>query len=124
MLSLSLDFKTGITEFDRPSPICLKSDSSRLSIYPSFCWQNKIPLSKSKFMNNVRLELLRANLPADIYAGHSFQIGAATTAASAGIEDSTIQTLGRWQSSSYLLYIRLDPCHMASLSSTLAKCSS
>ena len=75
-------------------------------------------------MNNVRLELLRANLPADIYAGHSFQIGAATTAASAGIKDSTIQTLGRWQSSSYLLYIRLDHRHMASLSSTLAKCPS
>ena len=90
---------------------------------PLFCWQNKIPLSKSKFVSHVRLGLLRANLPADKYAGHSFWIGAATTAASAGIEDSTIQTLGRWQSSSYLLYIRLDPRHMASLSSTLVKCS-
>ena len=90
---------------------------------PLFCWQNKIPLSKSKFVSHVRLGLLRANLPADKYAGHSFRIGAATTAASAGIEDSTIQTLGRWQSSSYLLYIRLDHRHMASLSSTLAKCS-
>ena len=50
-------------------------------------------------MNHVRLALLRANLPADNYAGHSFRIGATTTAASSGIEDSTIQTLGRWQSS-------------------------
>ena len=90
---------------------------------PLFCWKNKIPLSKSNFVSHVRLGLLRANLPADKYAGHSFRIGAATTAASAGIEDSTIQTLGRWQSSSYLLYIRLDPRHMASLSSTLAKWS-
>ena len=87
-----------------------------------FCWHNKTPLSKTKFVNNVRLALLRANLPADKYAGHSFRIGAATTAASAGIEDSTIQTLGRWPSSSYLLYVKLDTCHMASLSSTLAKC--
>ena len=77
----------------------------------------------SPFQNKVCEQCeLRANLPADKYAGHSFRIGAATTAASAGIEDSTIQTLGRWQSSSYLLYVKLDPCHMASLSSTLAKC--
>ena len=87
---------------------------------PLFCWHNKTPLSKAKFVKNVRLALLRANLLADKYTGHSFRIGAATTAASAGIEDSTIQTLGRWQSSSYLLYVKLDPCHMASLSSTLA----
>ena len=43
----------------------------------------------------MRLGLLRANLPANKYAGHSFQIGKASTAASAGIKDSTIQTLGR-----------------------------
>ena len=90
---------------------------------PLFRWHNNTPLSKTKFVNHVRLALLRANLPASKYAGQSFRIGAATTAASSGIEDSTIQTLGHWQSSSYLLYVRLDPCHMASLSSTLAKSS-
>ena len=89
---------------------------------PLFCRHNKTPLSKTKFVSHVRLGLLRGNLPADKYAGHSFWIGAATTAA-AGIEDSTIQTLSCWQSSSYLLHIRLDPRHIASLSSTLAKCS-
>ena len=34
----------------------------------------------------------------DQYAGHSFCIEAATAAAAAGLEDSLIQTLGRWQS--------------------------
>ena len=90
---------------------------------PLFCWQNKTPLSKTKFVSHVRLGLLRTNLPADKCASRSFRIGAATTAASTGIKDSTIQTLGHWQSSSYLLCIWLDPRHMGSLSSTLAKCS-
>ena len=90
---------------------------------PLFQWKDQTPLSKTKFVEHVRLALTSANLPAHLYAGHSFRIGAATTAATAGVEDSTIQTLGRWQSSSYLLYVRLDPRHMASLSSTLAGCS-
>ena len=73
---------------------------------------------------DVRKALLSADLPAHLYAGCSFRIGAATTTATARIENSTIQTLGRWKSSSYLLYIRLNPCHMASLSrSTLAQCA-
>ena len=90
---------------------------------PLFIWEDHRPLSKPRFVNQVRQGLLSANLPAHLYAGHSFRIGAATTAASAGIEDSTIQTLGWWHSSSYLLYIRLNPGHLASLSSTMARCS-
>ena len=89
---------------------------------PLFRWDNQKPLSKSKFVDHVRQALLAANIPAHLYTGHSFRIGAATTAASAGIEDSTIQTLGRWQSSAYLLYIKLHPSHLATLTSTMATC--
>ena len=65
---------------------------------------------KVKFVDHVlRHALLAANVPAHLYTRHSFGIGAATTAASAGIEDSTIHTLGQWKSSAYLLYIRLNP---------------
>jgi len=53
-------------------------------------WEDCRPLSKTKFVEEVRQGLLAANLPAHHYAGHSFRIGAATTAVSAGIEDSTI----------------------------------
>ena len=64
-----------------------------------------------------------AHLPAQDYAGHSFGIGAATTAAMAGLQYSTIQTLSRWKSASYLLYIRMDPHQLASLSPSLSSCN-
>ena len=89
---------------------------------PLFMWKDGSPLQKPQFNRAVRTALTQAKLPAEKFAGHSFRIGAATTAASAGLEDSTIQTLGRWKSSSYLLYIRLEPRRLAAVSSVLAKC--
>ena len=71
-----------------------------------FCWQSGSPLSKSNFVDKVRSALTTANLPADNFTGHSFRIGAATTATSAGICDSFIQFLSRWKSNAYLLYVR------------------
>ena len=76
-------------------------------------------MSKSKFVEYVRDGLQKAGLPAKDYAGHSFRVGAATTAAVAGLEDSTIQTLGRWESSAFKRYVRIDPHFLASLSPTL-----
>ena len=90
---------------------------------PLFQWDNHTPLSNSKFVEHVRPALLMANFPAHLYTGHSFRIEAATTAASAGIQDSTIQTLGCWKSSAYLLYIRLNPSRLADLSTTMAHSS-
>ena len=86
-----------------------------------FHWHmyNHTPLSKPKFVEHVCRTVLAANIPAHLYTGHSFRIGAATTAASAGIEDSTIQTLGHWKSSAYLLYIRLNPSHLENLYTTI-----
>ena len=54
----------------------------------------------------MRAALDCAGLNSSAYAGHSFRIGAATTASKRGIPDATIKMLGRWESSAYTLYVR------------------
>jgi len=77
------------------------------------------PLTKPYFTSHIREALQAIGLPESQFAGHSFRIGAATTAASAGLEDSTIRTLGRWNSSAFLLYIRTPREQLAMLSRAL-----
>ena len=72
---------------------------------PFFKFRDGLPLSRQKFVAKVREVLEEAGLDPKKYAGHSFRIGATTTAAARGVEDSVIKTLGRWQSSAYLLYV-------------------
>ena len=43
------------------------------------------------------------------------------TAAIVGVEDSTIQTLGRWHSTAYLQYIQMPSERLAGLSKVLAR---
>ncbi|KAK6166966.1 hypothetical protein SNE40_022153 [Patella caerulea] len=64
------------------------------------------PLKRDTFIAYVRhlLEVIGYNSVK--YCGHSFRIGAATSAAAAGIEDHLIQTLGRWSSNCYVRYIK------------------
>ena len=79
------------------------------------------PLTKAKFVASVKGALISAGVDSTKYAGHSFRIGAATTAHLQGIEDATIKMLGRWESSAYLLYVRTPRDQLASLSSILSK---
>lgn len=57
-------------------------------------------------MKHIREALLPHGVDGKNYSGHSFRIGAATTAAAVGVEDSMIKMMGRWQSSAYQTYIR------------------
>ena len=68
----------------------------------------------------LRQALTAAGIDTAGYSGHSFRIGAATTAAQAGFSDSLIQALGRWKSSAFQEYIRTDTATLTSISAKLA----
>ena len=50
-------------------------------------------MTKPRFVTQIRDILCTIGLPQHHFAGHSFRIGAATTAAAVGMEDSAIQML-------------------------------
>ena len=72
---------------------------------PLFVFEDGKCLTRDRFVGAMRGALLAAGIDASKYAGHSFRIGAATTAARKGVQDSLIKTMGHWESSAYTLYI-------------------
>ena len=88
---------------------------------PFFKFKDNKPLTKASFTQEIRAALQAVGLPYENFAGHSFRIGAATAAARAGIEDSTIRMMGRWNSSAFLLYIRTPRERLASFSMNLSQ---
>ena len=85
-----------------------------------FRMKDGTPTTKGWFIGKLRGILSSIGLPQGDYAGHSFRIGAATSAAIAGVEDSMIQALGRWQSAAFLQYIRTPRDQLAAISRQLA----
>ena len=73
---------------------------------PFFKFSDDSYLTRDRFVKEVRSALDRIGMVSSNYAGHSFRIGAATTAAQRGIQDSLIKILGRWESSAYTLYVK------------------
>ena len=71
---------------------------------PLFLFQDGLPLSRSRLSSFLQSTLQAAGVPGK-FSGHSFRIGAATTAAQKGLPD-LIKTLGRWSNDAYLLYER------------------
>ena len=85
-----------------------------------FLFTDGHPLTKQRFMSKVR-EVL-ASVGVDPSQATHFVSGQLLATANArGLNDSTIQMLGRWQSSAYKLYIRTPREELAS-SSTI-QCS-
>ena len=79
------------------------------------------PLTRDQFVRMVRKTLRAANIDQTGYSGHSFHIGAASTAAMAGIPAYFIKMLGRWESEAYNLYIRTPRASLAAVSQLIAK---
>ena len=60
---------------------------------PFFRFKDGRGLTRARFVEAVRRALVAAGIEAQSYSGHSFRIGAATTAAAKGVPDSLIKTL-------------------------------
>ena len=79
-----------------------KPDSGAL-----FTFMDGSPLSRGFFSQQLNLSLIWAGCQSKYYKGHSFRIGAATSAVAAGIPEAHIKLMGRWSSDAYKKYIRI-----------------
>ncbi|XP_056623663.1 LOW QUALITY PROTEIN: uncharacterized protein LOC130436741 [Triplophysa dalaica] len=75
---------------------------------PLFVDESNRPATRFWFQKHLKAVLLLSGIPADHFSGHSFRIGASTTAAQKGLSHSQIQALGRWTSEAFKSYIRSD----------------
>lgn len=73
---------------------------------PLFQYASGKPLTQAGFVVELKSALERQGVCSEGYSGHSFRIGAATTAAEVGIGDAVIQQLGRWKSAAYKGYVQ------------------
>ena len=88
---------------------------------PLFVSKAGDPLTRLKFVTKLRQVLQQVGIQADQYTGHSFRIGAATTAAAKGIPDNMIKALGWWTSEAYQVYIKLPRERLASITQTISQ---
>ena len=87
---------------------------------PLFMFKDGRSLTRQRFVVKVRGALQKSGLDKGKYCSHSFRIGAATTAAARGLEDSVIKTLGRWRSLAYLQYVKIPRNELAFYSRVLS----
>ena len=86
---------------------------------PLFTYESGSFLTRENLTKETRLLLSKGGLDSKEYAGHSFRIGAATTAASANLPPWLIKVLGRWSSDCFERYIKTPPSVLAQVSQTL-----
>ena len=77
------------------------------------------PLRRRQFVLSVQRALVQAGVNGELFNGHSFRIGAATSANQAGVPETMIKILSWWQSSAYQGYIRPSAPTLAAVSSRI-----
>ena len=87
---------------------------------PLFIFSDGCLLSRVRLVQEVQRALSSAGIDCSGFTGHSFRIGATTTAKARGIDYSTIKELGRWKSKAVEAYIKLPARHLARWSKQLA----
>lgn len=88
-----------------PGPLFIRSDGK--------------PLTKPILVKLLKATLESAGFQPQVFNGHSFRIGAATTAAANGVPETLIKTLGRWSSNAFQAYIKIPKETLAQLSASL-----
>ena len=88
---------------------------------PMFLLSDGTPLSHQWLSLALQSILSSVGVPG-CFSGHSFRIGAATSAASCGIKDHLItrKTLGRWSSDAYQIYICTPVCTLVGVANQLS----
>ena len=105
--SVTLHFIKGNDDIVCP----IKALRQYLSVRPScgdplFLHFDSSPLTRYQFDSMLKKGIKTMGLNPIHFTPHSFRIGAATSAAISGIPIDTIKSMGRWQSSAVMLYVR------------------
>ena len=91
---------------------------------PLFVFASGKPLSRNSCLKHLHSALSKVGRNPKKFNTHSFRIGAATSAAHAGISTSVIKVLGRWRSDAYTRYTRSHGHAIKAAATKLAKLAS
>ena len=85
-----------------------------------FIKQDGLPLRRKQFVHGAQQALQKSGAIGQHFNGHSFRIGAATSASQAGVPETIIKILGRWSSMTYQRYIRPSTTELAAITRVIA----
>ncbi|MEQ2252729.1 hypothetical protein ILYODFUR_024744 [Ilyodon furcidens] len=89
----------------KPCSLLFSNITNQLTIKPFFLTPEGVPMIVSWFLKFVRQTLVQCTLSPSQFSGHSFRIGAATSAAIQGVSTVSLQQLGCWSTSAFSSYV-------------------